>query len=59
MISLLFTLVVIGAILFILDRVIPMDAGIKTVIRVVVILAVLYYVLVFFGLIAGHVPRLG
>lgn len=59
MISLLVLLVVVGVVLYLVERVIPMDGTIKIIIRCVVLLAVLVYVLSAFGLLSGvNVPRL-
>jgi len=50
LISLLLVLVIIGVLLYMVETVIPMDAGIKVVIRVVVLVVVLLWLVqVFFG----------
>jgi hypothetical protein len=50
LISLLLILVIVGVLLYMVETVIPMDAGIKVVIRVVVLLVVLLWLVqVFFG----------
>lgn len=58
MIALIVTLVLIGVGLYLVNQ-IPMDAGIKTIIRVVVILCVVLYLLSAFGLLDVPLPRLG
>lgn len=57
MIALLLVLVLIGVALYLLQQ-IPMDPVILTVIRVVVILAVVLYVISAFGLVDVPLPRL-
>lgn len=58
-ITFLITLVIIGAILYIVNTLIPMDARIKTVINVVVLILVLLYVLELFGIVpASSMPHL-
>lgn len=54
MISFLITLVIIGALLYIVNTLVPMDARIKTVINVVVLILVLLYVLELFGIIPAN-----
>jgi hypothetical protein len=51
MISFLIVLVIIGVCLYLLNTLVPMDAKIKTVINVVVVVAVLLYTLQFFGIV--------
>ncbi len=51
MISLLLFLVVVGVLLYLLNAYVPMAAPIKTVINVIVVLAVIVYVLQAFGLV--------
>jgi hypothetical protein len=59
MISLLFVLIVVGVILYLLNTLVPMDSRIKTVINVIVLLCVFFYVLQAFGLLNGvAVPHL-
>lgn len=48
-ISIIVTLVIIGVLLYLLNSVIPMDARIKTIINVIVILAVCLWLLEAFG----------
>lgn len=57
MISLLVTLIIIGVLLYLLNTLIPMDAKIKTIINVIVIVAVCLWLLEGFGLFTG--PALG
>ncbi len=45
LIQLLFVIVIIGVCLFLIERFIPMDDAIKTVLRVVVVLAIVYWLL--------------
>lgn len=60
MIELLVVLVVIGVLLYLLNTYVPMAAPIKTVVNVIVVLAVVVYVLKGFGLIGSswHFGRL-
>ncbi len=59
MISLLLVLVLAGVLLYLLTL-IPMDAAIVTLIRVVVIIACVFYVIQAFGLLSSvPVPHLG
>lgn len=57
-ISLVLVLIVIGVVLYLINTLIPMDAKIKTIINVVVILAVLLWLLEAFGLLSGAQIRL-
>ncbi len=61
MIFLLVQLVVIGVLLYLLNTLVPMDQRIKTIINVIVILAVCLWLLEGFGLLSapawGHFPR--
>lgn len=57
LISLLIVLVIVGVALYLLNTLVPMDGRIKTVINVVVLLAVFLYVLQAFGFI-GSFPHL-
>lgn len=58
LISLLVVLVVVGLLLYLVNS-LPMDGTIKTVIRVVVVLAVVLWLLEAFGLISGGALRFG
>jgi hypothetical protein len=51
MIGLIVALIVVGVLLWAVESLIPMDATIRRVIQVVVVLCVLLYILRFFGLI--------
>ncbi len=53
LIMLLITLVVVGVILYLINTLIPMDGKIKTIINVVVVLAVCIWLLGQFGLLSG------
>jgi hypothetical protein len=53
LISLLVALVIIGVGLYLLNTLVPMDAKIRTIINVVVVLAALLWLLEAFGLIGG------
>ncbi len=50
MVSLLITLVVVGIILWLVNTYIPMDGKIKTIINIVVVIAVIIYLLRFAGI---------
>lgn len=56
MIAVLVVLVLIGVALYLIEQV-PMDAAIKTIIRVVVILCVVLYLLGAFGIVDIPFPR--
>jgi hypothetical protein len=58
LISLILVLVLIGALLYVVETLIPMDIRIKRVIQVIVLVGVLFYLLQSFGLIGGHPIRL-
>ncbi len=58
MINLIILLVVVGLCLYLIENFIPMDAAIKTVIRVVVVLCLCLYLLSAFGLLDVPIPRL-
>ena len=53
MIGLIVTLIIVGVLLYLLNTLIPMDARIKTIINVIVILAVCLWLLEGFGLFTG------
>lgn len=57
MISLLVLLILVGVGLYLIEQ-IPMDASIKVIIRVVVILCVVLYLVSAFGLLDIPLPRL-
>ena len=58
MISLVILLVILGLCLYLIEAYIPMDAAIKTVIRVVVVLCLVLYLLSAFGILDVPIPRL-
>lgn len=61
-ISLLLVLVVIGVVLYLFNSVVPIDANIRKIINVVVILFVLVWLVDMFGLLdmhVGSIPRVG
>jgi hypothetical protein len=51
MISLLITLVVVGIILWLVNSYIPMDGKIKSILNIVVVIAVIIYLLRYAGLV--------
>jgi hypothetical protein len=53
LIGLIVVLVIIGVLLYLLNTVIPMDGKIKTIINVIVIIAVCLWLLEAFGLLGG------
>jgi len=53
MIGLIITLVVVGLLLWVVETFIPMDAKVKLLLQVVVILILVLYALSFFGIISG------
>ena len=58
MIALVVLLVVVGLCLYLIETYIPLDPVIKTVIRVVVVLCVVLYLLLAFGVVDMFVLRL-
>ena len=58
LIGLLFALVVVGILLYCVNQFVPMDAKIKTIINIIVVLAVVFWLLQAFGLLSGG-PILG
>ena len=54
MLSLIITLIVIGVLLWLVNAYVPMDAKIKNILNVVVVICVVIWLLYAFGLI-GHV----
>ncbi len=58
MIQLIILLVIAGVCLYLIETYIPMDAAIKTVIRVVVVLCLVLYLLSAFGILDMPIPRL-
>ena len=49
LIHLVLVLVLLGVLLYLIETFIPMDSGIKTIIRVVVVIAVILWLLAVFG----------
>ncbi len=58
MIGLILGLAVVGLILWLIETQIPMDATIKTVIRIVVVVCVIYYLIGLFGIVDLPLPRM-
>ena len=56
-ISIVVVLIVIGLVLWLVETQIPMDATIKMAIRVIIVLAVCFWLLQAFGLIGGDMLR--
>lgn len=57
MVGLIIGLAVLGVILYLIETMIPMDATIKTLIRVVVVIAVIWYLLGLIGFVDLPLPR--
>lgn len=57
MIGLILGLAILGVILYLIETMIPMDATIKTLIRVVVVIAVIWYLLGLIGFVDLPLPR--
>ena len=58
-ISVLVVLIIIGVVLYLVERFIPMDATIKLIVRIVVLLVVILWLLRIFGLLSStalHIP---
>ena len=53
MISILVTLVIIGLLLWLVNNYIPMDSKIKSILNVIIVIAVVIWLLQAFGLIGG------
>lgn len=58
MIGLVVVLIIIGVLLWLVETKIPMDDGIKVIIRVVVLILVVLYLLRVFGVLDVPVPRI-
>lgn len=58
LIQLIFVLVIIGVVLYLLERYIPMSPPIKLVLQVVIVLIAIYWLLQAIGLIGGTPLRL-
>jgi hypothetical protein len=54
-VSLVVALIIVGVVLYLINQVIPMDAKIKTIINVIVVLAVCLWLLQVFGLLGTHI----
>jgi hypothetical protein len=57
LIQLIVVLIVIGLILYLVESLLPLDAAIKQVIRVVIVLAVILWLLSLVGLIPARISR--
>ena len=57
MISIIVTLVVIGLLLWLVNNYIPMDGKIKSILNVVIVIAVVLWLLQAFGLLGGIALR--
>ncbi len=55
LITVVITLVVVGLILWLINRFIPMASSIKSILNVVVIIAVILWLLKVFGIWSGHI----
>jgi undecaprenyl pyrophosphate phosphatase UppP len=53
MISILISLVIIGLLLWLVNNYVPMDSKIKSILNVIVVIAVMVWLLQAFGLIGG------
>jgi hypothetical protein len=53
LITVLLVLVIVGVVLWVINRFIPMAASIKTILNIVVILAVVVWLLSVFGIVTG------
>ena len=56
--SLILTLVVIGVVLWAVNRYIPMDHKIKSILNIVVVILVIIWLLRLFGVLGGSVPTI-
>lgn len=59
MIALIILLVIIGVVLELLKTQLPIDSTIRTLIQVVIVIGVVFYLLAAFGVADLPVPRLG
>ncbi|MEO6403984.1 MAG: Thivi_2564 family membrane protein [Ferruginibacter sp.] len=55
LITVVITLVVVGLILWLINRYIPMASSIKSILNIVVIIAVILWLLKVFGVWGGHI----
>jgi undecaprenyl pyrophosphate phosphatase UppP len=53
MISILVTLVIIGLLLWLVNNYIPMDSKIKSILNIIIVIAVIIWLLQAFGLLGG------
>jgi hypothetical protein len=58
MIGVILALVIVGVILYLVETYIPMDAAIKMVIRIVIVICFIYWLIGVFGLVDIPVPRI-
>lgn len=56
--SLIFTLVIVGVVLWAVNRYIPMDHKIKSILNIVVVVLVVLWLLRLFGVLGGSVPTI-
>ncbi|EKE78218.1 Thivi_2564 family membrane protein [Oceanibaculum sp.] len=56
--SLILTLVIIGVVLWAVNRYIPMDHKIKSILNIVVVILVVIWLLRLFGVLGGSVPTI-
>lgn len=54
MITLIVTLIIVGVALWLINSYVPMDAKIKSILNVVIVIAVLIWLAQAFGLLSGH-----
>jgi 1-acyl-sn-glycerol-3-phosphate acyltransferase len=57
-ISLILTLVIVGVVLWAVNRYIPMDHKIKSILNIVVVILVVLWLLRLFGVLGGSVPTI-
>ncbi|MBC7135549.1 Thivi_2564 family membrane protein [Oceanibaculum nanhaiense] len=57
-ISLILTLVIVGVVLWAINRYIPMDHKIKSILNIVVVILVVIWLLRLFGVLGGSVPTI-
>lgn len=57
-ISLILTLVIVGVVLWAINRYIPMDHKIKSILNIVVVVLVVIWLLRLFGVLGGSVPTI-
>ena len=59
LIQLIVVLIVIGVLLYVVESLLPIDATIKNIIRIVILLAVVLWLLTLAGLLPGGTVRIG